>query len=90
MQSSTQSSIQPSLASLPPFPLNPLVPEHTKVMGKEWADARRAANVARLAATLSAALAGQTDITFELGCGHGHWLAPTPPRIPANSAWAST
>ena len=44
-------------------------------MGKEWADARRAANVARLAATLSDALADRTEITFELGCGHGHWLA---------------
>ncbi len=64
-----------SLAPAPPFPLNPLVPEHTKVMGKEWADARRAANVDRLAATLATALAGRTDITFELGCGHGHWLA---------------
>ena len=64
-----------SLAPAPPFPLNPLVPEHTKVMGKEWADARRAANVARLAATLADALVGRTDITFELGCGHGHWLA---------------
>jgi len=51
------------------------VPEHTKVMGKEWADARRAANVARLAETLAAALVGRTGITFELGCGHGHWLA---------------
>ena len=55
--------------------LTPLVPEHTKVMGKEWADARRAANVARLAETLAAALVGRTGITFELGCGHGHWLA---------------
>ena len=63
------------IAPASPFPLNPLVPEHTKVMGKEWADARRAANVARLAATLATALAGRTDITFELGCGHGHWLA---------------
>jgi tRNA (guanine-N7-)-methyltransferase len=44
-------------------------------MGKEWADARRAANVARLAATLASALVGRTGITFELGCGHGHWLA---------------
>jgi tRNA (guanine-N7-)-methyltransferase len=44
-------------------------------MGKEWADARRTANVARLAATLTDALAGRTEITFELGCGHGHWLA---------------
>ena len=44
-------------------------------MGKEWADARRAANVARLATTLAEALAGRTGITFELGCGHGHWLA---------------
>lgn len=64
-----------SLASSCPFPLNPLVPEHTKVMGKDWADARRAANVARLAATLADALVGRTGITFELGCGHGHWLA---------------
>ncbi|MEI7651790.1 MAG: SAM-dependent methyltransferase [Verrucomicrobiota bacterium] len=51
------------------------MPEHTKVMGKEWAEARRSANVARLGATLAAALAGRTGITFELGCGHGHWLA---------------
>ncbi len=51
------------------------MPEHTKVMGKEWAEARRSANVARLEATLAAALAGRTGITFELGCGHGHWLA---------------
>ena len=60
-----------SLASVASFPLNPLVPEHTKVMGKEWAEARRAANVARLRATLATALAGRTGITFELGCGHG-------------------
>ena len=64
-----------SLASPSPFALNPLVPEHTKVMGKEWADARRATNVARLAATLASALVGRPGITFELGCGHGHWLA---------------
>ncbi|MFN5057501.1 MAG: tRNA (guanine(46)-N(7))-methyltransferase TrmB [Verrucomicrobiota bacterium] len=51
------------------------MPEHTKVMGKEWAEARREANVARLRATLATALAGRTGITFELGCGHGHWLA---------------
>ena len=44
-------------------------------MGKEWADARRAANVARLGETLATALAGRMGITFELGCGHGHWLA---------------
>lgn len=43
-------------------------------MGKEWADARRQANVERLGATLAAALAGRTSLTFELGCGHGHWL----------------
>ena len=62
-------------ASPPPFPLNRPVPEHTKVMGKEWADARRQANVERLRATLASALAGRTGLTFELGCGHGHWLA---------------
>lgn len=44
-------------------------------MGREWADARRAANVVRLGETLGTALAGRTGITFELGCGHGHWLA---------------
>jgi tRNA (guanine-N7-)-methyltransferase len=44
-------------------------------MGKEWADARRQANVERLGATLAAALDGRTSLTFELGCGHGHWLA---------------
>ena len=64
-----------SVAPVAPFPLNPVVPEHTKVMGKEWAEARREANVARLRATLATALAGRTGITFELGCGHGHWLA---------------
>ena len=62
-------------ASPLPFPLNRPVPEHTKVMGKEWADARRQANVERLGATLAAALDGRTSLTFELGCGHGHWLA---------------
>lgn len=63
---------------MPPLPVCPLtkpVPEHTKVMGKEWADARRVANVARLGDTLTTTLAGRMDITFELGCGHGHWLA---------------
>jgi tRNA (guanine-N7-)-methyltransferase len=44
-------------------------------MGKEWAEARREANVVRLRATLATALAGRTGITFELGCGHGHSLA---------------
>jgi tRNA (guanine-N7-)-methyltransferase len=44
-------------------------------MGKEWADARRRANVERLSVTLAAGLAGRTGLTFELGCGHGHWLA---------------
>jgi len=48
---------------------------HTKVMGKEWADARRVAHVAALRAQLTQALAGRDRITFELGCGHGHWLA---------------
>jgi tRNA (guanine-N7-)-methyltransferase len=43
-------------------------------MGKEWADARRQANVERLRATLAATLDGRTSLTFELGCGHGHWL----------------
>jgi tRNA (guanine-N7-)-methyltransferase len=62
-------------ASPLPFPLNRPVPEHTKVMGKEWADARRQANVDRLGVILAAALDGRTSLTFELGCGHGHWLA---------------
>jgi tRNA (guanine-N7-)-methyltransferase len=52
-------------------------------MGKEWADARRAANVSRLAASLAEALAGRTTITFELGCGHGHWLAAYAAAHPA-------
>jgi len=71
---------------LPPLPLSLLthpVPEHTKVMGKEWADARRAANVERLAATLAAALTGRNSLTFELGCGHGHWLAAYAAAHPA-------
>jgi len=52
-------------------------------MGKEWADARRAANVSRLAASLAETLAGRTTITFELGCGHGHWLAAYAAAHPA-------
>ena len=52
-------------------------------MGKEWADARRTANVARLAETLAVALAGRTLVTFELGCGHGHWLAAYAAAHPA-------
>lgn len=44
-------------------------------MGKEWADARRATNVAQLAARLQTEIAGHPTLTFELGCGHGHWLA---------------
>jgi tRNA (guanine-N7-)-methyltransferase len=51
------------------------MPEQTKVMGKDWADARREGSVDRLRLTLQTALADQTMITFELGCGHGHWLA---------------
>jgi len=68
---------------VPPFDLNYDVPEHTKVMGKEWAEARRSANVARLRETLTTALAGRTGITFELGCGHGHWLAAYAAAYPA-------
>ena len=68
-------SLSPHLPPLTLSLLTPSMPEHTKVMGKEWADARRAANVARLGATLAEGLAGRGDITFELGCGHGHWLA---------------
>lgn len=49
---------------------------HTgKVMGREWAEARRADRVRLLAGTLAAALADRPRFTFELGCGHGHWLA---------------
>jgi tRNA (guanine-N7-)-methyltransferase len=46
-----------------------------KVMGRDWAEARRADRVRLLAATLGAALAGRRRFTFELGSGHGHWLA---------------
>ena len=51
------------------------MPEHTKVMGREWAQARRVAGVAQLAERLQSELAGHPTLTFELGCGHGHWLA---------------
>ncbi len=51
------------------------MPEHTKVMGKDWADDRRKANVARLGSALAESLAGRDELTFEVGCGHGHWLA---------------
>lgn len=64
--------------TLPAHPFRSLtkaMPEQTKVMGKDWADARREGSVDRLRLTLQTALADQTMITFELGCGHGHWLA---------------
>jgi len=51
------------------------MPEHTKVMGKEWADARRQASIDQLRTTVAPLLVGQATFTFELGCGHGHWLA---------------
>ena len=46
-----------------------------KVFGKEWADNLRATNVEKLHAKLFEVLGGQTSFTFEIGCGHGHWLA---------------
>lgn len=46
-----------------------------KVMGRDWAEARRADRVRLLAGTLAASLAGRRTFTFELGSGHGHWLA---------------
>ena len=46
-----------------------------KVMGRDWAEARRADRVRLLAGTLASTLAGRGTFTFELGSGHGHWLA---------------
>ena len=40
-------------------------------MGKEWAEARRAARVEALRARLPEALGGGGDLTLEIGCGHG-------------------
>ena len=48
---------------------------HTKVMGREWADAQRVASVARLREVLGPLVAGHPAFTFEIGAGHGHWLA---------------
>lgn len=45
-----------------------------KVMGRDWAEARRADRVRLLAGTLASTLAGRGSFTFELGSGHGHWL----------------
>ena len=59
------------------------MPEQTKVMGKDWAEARREGSVDRLRLTLQTALADQTVLTFELGCGHGHWLAAYGAAYPA-------
>lgn len=54
-------------------------------MGKDWADERRAANVALLRATLTETLRGHETFTFEVGCGHGHWLAAYAAAHPAES-----
>ena len=56
---------------------------HTKVMGRAWAEAQRVASVDRLRATLGELLAGRPDFTFEIGCGHGHWLAAYAAAHPA-------
>jgi len=52
-------------------------------MGKDWADDRREANVARLRETLAQALGERPALTFEVGCGHGHWLAAYAAAHPA-------
>ena len=71
-----------TLAHSPPklaFPLSPCqlahVPPKSKVFGKEWADNLRASNVEKLRAKLSKVLDDRTSFTFEIGSGHGHWLA---------------
>ncbi len=46
-----------------------------KVFGKEWADNLRASNIEKLRTKLSEALGDRTSFTFEIGSGHGHWLA---------------
>ncbi len=46
-----------------------------RAMGRDWAEARRADRVRLLAGTLGTVLEGKPRFTFELGCGHGHWLA---------------
>ena len=47
----------------------------SKVFGKQWADNLRESNVERLRTKLSEALGDRTSFTFEIGSGHGHWLA---------------
>ncbi len=56
-----------------------------KVMGRDWAEARRADRVRLLAGTLAATLSGRTEFTFELGSGHGHWLAAYAAAHPAEA-----
>lgn len=47
----------------------------TKVMGKAWAESLRLENIASHRQTLAHLLGERKNCTFEIGCGHGHWLA---------------
>ncbi|NBX01022.1 tRNA (guanosine(46)-N7)-methyltransferase TrmB [bacterium] len=47
----------------------------TKVMGKAWAESLRLENIASHRQTLQILLGENKACTFEIGCGHGHWLA---------------
>lgn len=47
----------------------------TKVRGKAWAEALRQQNITSHRQTLRGLLGENKTCTFEIGCGHGHWLA---------------
>jgi tRNA (guanine-N7-)-methyltransferase len=58
------------------------MPDHSKVLGKAWADEQRTLRVAKLQVTLAEILAVNPGFTFEVGCGHGHWLAAYAQKFP--------
>ncbi len=54
----------------------------SKVLGKAWADEQRLLRVAKLRANLQTLLGKEPRFTFEIGCGHGHWLAAYAQKFP--------
>lgn len=51
--------------------------------GREWAEAQRAGRVAALRERIRTELGESGNLTLEIGCGHGHWLAAYAAAHPA-------
>ena len=58
------------------------MPQPSKVLGKAWADEQRTLRVAKLQVALRELLATSPHFTFEIGCGHGHWLTAYAQKFP--------